>query len=114
MLAFPTVFFGRVFGDIIVLATIGTILTIVLTPYIVKYRVYVPKVFFKALIKRERVVGYHGDLEFGAYAIYTKHSFYASTKLSLSLFFHAGNLKTLIYRVPSDIWNFMHTCLALG
>lgn len=42
---FPTVFFGWVFGDIIVLSTIGTILTITLTPYIVKYWVYV-RMFF--------------------------------------------------------------------
>ncbi|MCW4006432.1 MAG: hypothetical protein NWF04_07550 [Candidatus Bathyarchaeota archaeon] len=39
----PTVFFGWVFGDIIVLATIGTILTILLTPYIIKTRIYVRK-----------------------------------------------------------------------
>ncbi len=42
---FSTVFFGWVFGDIIVLSTIGTILTIVLTPYILKTRVYVRKFF---------------------------------------------------------------------
>ncbi|MCW3995194.1 MAG: hypothetical protein NWE98_03470 [Candidatus Bathyarchaeota archaeon] len=39
--AFPTVFFGWVFGDILVLATIGTILTIVFTPYIMKSRLFV-------------------------------------------------------------------------
>jgi len=42
---FPTVFFGWVFGDIIVLSTIGTVLTIVLTPYVVKTRAYVHKFF---------------------------------------------------------------------
>jgi hypothetical protein len=45
MAIFSTVFFGWVFGDIIVLSTIGTILTIVLTPYILKTRVYVRKFF---------------------------------------------------------------------
>jgi len=39
--AFQTVFFGWVFGDIIVLSTIGTALTVVLTPYIQRTRVYV-------------------------------------------------------------------------
>lgn len=43
--AFSVVFFGWVFGDIIVLATLGTILTVVLTPYIVKAHVYVRKYF---------------------------------------------------------------------
>lgn len=38
---FPTAFFGWVFGDIIVLSTIGTVITILLTSYIVKSRVYV-------------------------------------------------------------------------
>jgi hypothetical protein len=38
---FSTVFFGWVFGDIIVLSTIGTALTVVLTPYIQKMRIYV-------------------------------------------------------------------------
>jgi hypothetical protein len=38
---FPTVFFGWVFGDIIVLSTIGTALMVVLTPYIQKTRAYV-------------------------------------------------------------------------
>ena len=42
---FSTVFFGWVFGDIIVLSTIGTTLTIVLTPYILKTRIYVRKFF---------------------------------------------------------------------
>jgi hypothetical protein len=42
---FSTVFLGWVFGDIIVLSTIGTILTIVLTPYILKTRIYVRKFF---------------------------------------------------------------------
>jgi hypothetical protein len=40
-----TVFFGWVFGDIIVLSTIGTILTIIVTPYIMKTRVYVRRFF---------------------------------------------------------------------
>ena len=43
--AFSTVFFGWVLGDIIVLATIGTVLTIVLTPYIVKTKMYVHNFF---------------------------------------------------------------------
>jgi len=38
---FSTVFFGWVFGDIIVLSTIGTALTVVFTPYIQKTRAYV-------------------------------------------------------------------------
>jgi hypothetical protein len=38
---FPTVFFGWVFGDIIVLSTIGTVVAIVLTSYIVKSRIHV-------------------------------------------------------------------------
>jgi hypothetical protein len=42
---FPTVFTGWVFGDIIVLATLGTILTVTLTPIIVKSKVYVRKYF---------------------------------------------------------------------
>ena len=45
MAIFPTVFFGWVFGDIIVLSTIGTVLTIVLTPYVVKTRAYVHNFF---------------------------------------------------------------------
>jgi hypothetical protein len=43
--AFPTVFAGWVFGDIIVLATLGTILTIALTPLIIRSRVYVRRFF---------------------------------------------------------------------
>lgn len=43
--AFSTVFFGWVFGDIIVLATLGTLLTVVLTPYIVKAHLYVKRYF---------------------------------------------------------------------
>ena len=43
--AFPTVFFGWVFGDIIVLATLGTILTVTLTPFIVKSKIYVKRYF---------------------------------------------------------------------
>jgi hypothetical protein len=42
---FPTVLFGWVFGDIIVLSTIGTILMITLTPYIQKTRAYVKRYF---------------------------------------------------------------------
>ncbi len=42
---FSTVFFGWVFGDIIVLSTIGTALTVVLTPYIQKTRAYVRDFF---------------------------------------------------------------------
>jgi hypothetical protein len=38
---FPTVFFGWVFGDIIVLSTIGTVVAIILTAYIVKSRIHV-------------------------------------------------------------------------
>ncbi|MCW4011227.1 MAG: hypothetical protein NWF05_11535 [Candidatus Bathyarchaeota archaeon] len=45
MEAFSTVFFGWVFGDIIVLSTVGTVLTIVLSPYIVKTRSYVHNYF---------------------------------------------------------------------
>jgi hypothetical protein len=43
--AFSTVFFGWVFGDIIVLATLGTVLTVTLTPYIVKANLYVKRYF---------------------------------------------------------------------
>jgi phosphate/sulfate permease len=39
--AFQGVFFGWVFGDIIVLATLGTVLTVVLSSYIVKSKIYV-------------------------------------------------------------------------
>jgi hypothetical protein len=42
---FSTVFFGWVFGDIIVLSTIGTILTIILTSQIMKTPAYVRKFF---------------------------------------------------------------------
>jgi hypothetical protein len=42
---FPTVFYGWIFGDIIVLATVGTIMTVVLTPLIVKSGSYVRKYF---------------------------------------------------------------------
>ena len=38
---FPTVFFGWVFGDIIVLSTIGTVVAIILTSYIAKSRIHV-------------------------------------------------------------------------
>jgi hypothetical protein len=43
--AFPTVFMGWVFGDIIVLATLGTILTVALTPFIIKSKIYVRRFF---------------------------------------------------------------------
>jgi hypothetical protein len=43
--AFSTVFFGWVFGDIIVLATLGTMLTVTLTPLIVKANLYVKRYF---------------------------------------------------------------------
>ena len=43
---FSTVFFGWVFGDIIVLSAIGTVLTILLTPYIMKTRWYVRRFFY--------------------------------------------------------------------
>jgi len=39
--AFQGVFFGWVVGDIIVLATMGTVLTVVLSPFIVKSKIYV-------------------------------------------------------------------------
>lgn len=42
---FPTVFFGWVFGDIIVLSTIGTVVAIILTSYIVKSRIHVRNYF---------------------------------------------------------------------
>jgi hypothetical protein len=42
---FPTVLSGWVFGDIIVLATLGTIITVTLTPLIVKSGAYVRKYF---------------------------------------------------------------------
>jgi len=42
---FPTVFFGWVFGDIIVLSTIGTILMVTLTPAIRRTRAYVKGYF---------------------------------------------------------------------
>jgi hypothetical protein len=38
---FPTVFFGWVFGDIIVLSTIGTVVAMILTSYIVRSRIHV-------------------------------------------------------------------------
>lgn len=38
---FGGVFLGWVFGDIIVLATLGTVLTVMLSPYIVKSKIYV-------------------------------------------------------------------------
>jgi hypothetical protein len=43
--AFSTAFFGWVLGDIIVLATLGTILTVTLTPMIVKSKFYVRRYF---------------------------------------------------------------------
>ena len=41
MAIFQPVFFGWVFGDIIVLATLGTVLTVVLNPFIVRSKIYV-------------------------------------------------------------------------
>jgi hypothetical protein len=43
--SFPAVLFGWVFGDVIVLASIGTVLSVALTPYIVKTRAYVHRFF---------------------------------------------------------------------
>jgi hypothetical protein len=43
--AFSTALFGWVFGDIMVLATIGTVMAIVFTPYVMKTRVYVRNYF---------------------------------------------------------------------
>ncbi len=43
--SFSTVFFGWVFGDIIVLSTLGTVLTVVLTPHILKAHIYVRRYF---------------------------------------------------------------------
>ncbi|MCW4028818.1 MAG: hypothetical protein NWE92_04135 [Candidatus Bathyarchaeota archaeon] len=43
--AFPTVFTGWVIGDIVVLATLGTVLTVTLTPIIVKSKFYVRRFF---------------------------------------------------------------------
>jgi hypothetical protein len=45
MSIFPSVFFGWVFGDIIVLATLGTVLTVSLTPLIIKSKIYVQRFF---------------------------------------------------------------------
>jgi hypothetical protein len=42
---FPTVFFGWVLGDMMVLATLGTLLTVVFTPYIVRSKIYVRRFF---------------------------------------------------------------------
>jgi integral membrane sensor domain MASE1 len=42
---FPTVFFGWVFGDIIVLSTIGTTLMVTLTPVIKRTRAYIKGYF---------------------------------------------------------------------
>ena len=43
--AFPTIFFGLVLGDIIMLATLGTLLAIALTLFIVKSEIYVRRFF---------------------------------------------------------------------
>jgi hypothetical protein len=43
--AFPSAFSGWVLGDIVVLATLGTILTVLLTPIIVKSKFYVHRYF---------------------------------------------------------------------
>jgi integral membrane sensor domain MASE1 len=45
MEAFSTAFFGWVFGDIIVLSTVGTVIAIVLTSLIVKSRLHVRNFF---------------------------------------------------------------------
>ncbi len=45
MAIFGTVFFGWVFGDIIVLATLGTLLTVIFTPFIVRSKIYVRRFF---------------------------------------------------------------------
>lgn len=45
MIIFPTVLFGWVFGDIIVLTTIGTTLMVALTPAIKRTRAYVRRYF---------------------------------------------------------------------
>jgi hypothetical protein len=42
---FPTQFFGWVLGDIVVLATLGTLLTVTLTPIIVRSKFYVRRYF---------------------------------------------------------------------
>ncbi len=42
---FPSVFSGWVLGDIVVLATLGTILTVSLTPLIIKSKLYVRRFF---------------------------------------------------------------------
>ena len=42
---FSNVFFGWVFGDIFVLITIGTILTLVVTPYLMRTVIYVREFF---------------------------------------------------------------------
>ncbi|MBC7121101.1 MAG: hypothetical protein H5T33_05970 [Candidatus Methanosuratus sp.] len=42
---FPTALFGWVFGDIMVLITIGTILTLVVTPYLMRTVIYVRELF---------------------------------------------------------------------
>ncbi len=42
---FGSVFFGWVFGDIIVLATLGTLLTVMLTPFVVRSKIYVRRFF---------------------------------------------------------------------
>ncbi len=42
---FGTVYFGWIFGDIIVLATLGTVLTVVLNPFVVRSKIYVRRFF---------------------------------------------------------------------
>ena len=42
---FPSALYGWVLGDIMVLATLGTIITVMLTPRIVKSKFYVRKFF---------------------------------------------------------------------
>jgi len=43
--AFPTALFGWVFGDMLVLITIGTILTLAVTPYLMRTVIYVREFF---------------------------------------------------------------------
>lgn len=43
--AFPSAFYGWILGDIVVLATLGTIITIMITPKIMKSRFYVHRYF---------------------------------------------------------------------
>lgn len=42
---FSTVFLGWVLGDMVVLATLGTLLTVIFTPYIIRSKIYVKRYF---------------------------------------------------------------------